>query len=175
MSTSALELETAMQEALRRMQEAGCAFADARFYADDSSESLFLRDGNLEGNSAEQECGIGVRVLCDGAWGFAATADLAAIPACFDARAGEQPRGGALAGLSQRSRPAAGRCAAAYRSPVERDPFEVPLAEKLALLRDIDAAAAGAACRPPLCLRCNSSAAMCVTGTARAPRWSAGR
>ncbi len=138
MSTSALSLEAAIQDALRRMQEAGCAFADVRFYADDSSEFLYLRDGNMEGNSGRQECGLGVRVLCDGAWGFAATAELNGLSACFERALANSRAAARLPGF--RKDPGAARpTRGSYKSPVERDPSEVPLAEKLALLQQIDA------------------------------------
>ena len=137
MSKSA-RLETAIQQALRRMRAAGCAFADVRFYADDDGEDLFLRDGNLEGNSSGYESGLGVRVLCDGAWGFAATAELDALPACFDRALANSRASARLPGFPKdpgAPRPTRG----SYKSPVLRDPTEVPLAEKLDLLRQVDA------------------------------------
>jgi TldD protein len=126
------------------MKAAGCSFADARFYDEDRTESLFMRDGNLEGNNGSLERGIGVRVLCDGAWGFAAAAELGAIPAVFDRALANARAAAKLPGFPKTmgdARPVKGE----YRPPVGRDPFDVPLAEKLELLKGIDAALAGPA------------------------------
>lgn len=123
---------------LRRMQDAGGSFADARYYEAGDAEALMFNDGNLESNSSSRERGIGVRVLYNGAWGFAATADLSAIPACF-ARALANSRAAArLPGFPKDMGPAAA-VAGAYHAPVQQDPFAVPLAEKLAFLREVDA------------------------------------
>ena len=142
MSIRVAEVEAIVLQALREMEEAGCTFADARLYDDDANEVLLLYDGNPEGNSARQERGIGVRVLADGAWGFAATADLTAIPATF-ARALANSRAAArLPGFRKDLGPAQ-PTRGSYRSPVVRDPFEVPLKEKLAFLQEVDAALQG--------------------------------
>ncbi len=120
-----------------RMLSAGCSFADARFYDEDRYQRVVLYDGNLESNTSRYERGIGVRVLKDGAWGFAATANLEAIPACFDRALANARAAAQLLGFQKDMGPAQtikGR----YRPPVERDPFEVPLAEKLEFLKGID-------------------------------------
>lgn len=132
-------LSARVRDEMRRMADAGCCFADARLYDDDSSERLTFHDGNLEGNEAHAERGIGVRVLCDGAWGFAATANLGTIASCFDRALANARAAAHLPGFPREcglAQPITGQ----YRSPVVRDPFEVPLREKLALLREIDGA-----------------------------------
>jgi TldD protein len=139
MTTTIASLAAAVQDEQRRMLSAGCCFADARLYDDDSTESLTYYDGNLESNAAQGERGIGVRVLYNGAWGFAATADLSAVPACFDKALSNARAAAQLPGFP-RDCGAAQPVTGSYRSPVVRDPFEVPLKDKLALLRDIDAA-----------------------------------
>ncbi len=143
MSIRVSEVEKIVQGALLQMGEAGCSFADARLYDDDANELLLLYDGNAEGNSARQERGIGVRVLYDGAWGFAATADLSAIPACF-ARALSNSRAAARLPGFRKDLGSAQATHGNYSSPVERDPFDVPLREKLAWLQQVDAALQGA-------------------------------
>ena len=129
---------TAVREQLERMRSAGCSFADARFYDEDASQRVVLYDGNLESNNRGLERGIGVRVLFQGAWGFAATADLGAIPACFDRALANARAAAGLPGFPRDmgpAQPAKGE----YRAPVVKDPFDVPLAEKLAFLTAIDA------------------------------------
>ncbi|HRY61880.1 MAG TPA: DNA gyrase modulator, partial [Candidatus Fermentibacter sp.] len=60
---------------IARMAAAGAEYSDARFFADDRSETLVLYDGNLEGNDTTFQTGTGVRVLWGGAWGFSASSD----------------------------------------------------------------------------------------------------
>lgn len=133
------QVETAVRRALQEALAGGCEFADARFFAEAASEALVFNDGNLESNSAGLERGIGVRVLCGGAWGFAATADLAAIPACFAQALANSRAAARLPGFCKQMG-AAAPVHGQYAAPVARDPLAVPLAEKLALLRDLDAA-----------------------------------
>src|SRR6266702_5318302 len=90
---------------------------------------------------AESE-GIGVRVLVNGAWGFACDRRLtaegareAAIRACTFARAAAGKHSRALTPIE----PQNGR----YESPVERDPFAVSLADKVNLCLRADEALAG--------------------------------
>ena len=111
---------------------AGASYADARAVvrrvARRSDEERPRRDVS----DVESE-GIGVRVLVDGAWGFAGDRPPrrrrrrdAALRACEFARAAPGRHRDAR---SRRSR----RTAARYRTPVERDPFAVPLTEKIDL------------------------------------------
>ena len=174
MSQETTAVESAIQDGLQQMRDAGCAFADARLFEDDACEFFLLYDGNPEQNTAQLERGLGVRVLYDGAWGFAATADLTALPACFERALANSRAAARLPGFRKdpgTARPTRG----SYQSPVERDPFEVPLRGKARAAAADRCRAAGAARRAPLRLCCNFSAATCITGTARAPRWSAGR
>lgn len=120
------------------MLDQECSFADARFFDEGAEEYLGFYDGNLESNSGSLERGIGVRVLYQGAWGFAATADLAAIPACFQRALANSQAAARLPGFPKEmgsATPATG----SYRSPVTQDPFAVPLSEKVALLARVDA------------------------------------
>ena len=56
-------------------QRAGASWADVRL-VDNAHRSVALRDGRMESSGAERSVGLGVRVIADGAWGFAATAEL---------------------------------------------------------------------------------------------------
>jgi TldD protein len=92
----------------------------------------------------EKSAGIGVRVLVDGAWGFAAAPLTdAGVPARTAERAIAVARAGA--GIGPRTvlpprPPASGR----YQTEVAQDPFAVPAAERDALLAAAIAAAAEA-------------------------------
>jgi len=122
---------------LSQMTAKGCSYADARLYDENHNERLILYDGNLESNAGSFERGIGVRVLNQGAWGFAATADLGSIAACFEQAFANASAAAKLRGFRVDmgpAKPVKGK----YRPPVEKDPFGVPLAEKLDFLKRVD-------------------------------------
>ena len=116
-------------------------YADARFVRT-QSERLATRNGEVDQASFEDSEGIGVRVRVGGAWGFAAVrgtakadAEEALERALAIAAAQPTAPGAALADEP----PAIGT----YTSPAERDPFEVPLDDKLAVLAEADAGLSG--------------------------------
>ena len=111
-------------------------YADARVVALDT-ESLTVRNQEMEGIDRATSQGLGIRVLVDGYWGFAATARLdeadiertAALATRIAKAAARLPREPVeLAPVE----PATGR----YQTPVQQDPFTVPLEEKVALLME---------------------------------------
>ena len=119
--------ETAVEAALAE----GASYADARAVVR-RSQSVRTKNGRVEDvNDVESE-GIGVRVLVGGAWGFACDRRLdetgareaAGRAAAFaSASPGNHDRG--LAPVEPHS--------GSYRTPVERDPFDVSLSDKVEL------------------------------------------
>src|SRR5580700_7900359 len=61
--------------ALNIATQRGASYADARI-ADDRSRALSTKNGKVGGASDSESFGVGVRVIVDGAWGFAASDDL---------------------------------------------------------------------------------------------------
>jgi TldD protein len=125
-------LQDLMDSAGRRAE-----YADARFVRT-RAEKLSTRNGALDQLDTHESEGIGVRVRVGGAWGFAAArgGDRRDAEAALEralAVAGAQPaaNGAALAPEP----PAAGF----WQNPVERDPFAVPVEDKLAVLSATDA------------------------------------
>ncbi|MBK5305833.1 MAG: TldD/PmbA family protein [Frankiaceae bacterium] len=134
--------------ALAEVTRLGVEHADVRARQEDS-ESVQVRDDVVEGVSHGSSSGVGIRVIHDGAWGFAATSDgsadavrRAAQQAVEVARASAMVRGrdGARAQLDERQ-PSVGT----YTTPHERDPLEVPLSEKVDHLMSATATARDAA------------------------------
>ncbi len=112
-------------------------YADARFVRT-QRERLSTRNGAVDQVEAVDSEGIGVRVRVGGSWGFAAvrgsersSAEAALERALAVAAAQPASRGSALT----QEPPAVGR----YESPAERDPFDVPLEDKLGVLWAADA------------------------------------
>src|SRR5258707_15076063 len=64
-------VEWALDLAVRR----GASYADARI-VDERSRSLATKNGKVGHASDSESQGIGIRVLANGAWGFAASKDL---------------------------------------------------------------------------------------------------
>ncbi len=127
-----------IESALEAARLAGAGYADARV-VDASHEEVQVASGRVEAVERSDSFGIGVRVLCDGAWGFASTRDVTATTAAEVARqAVAIARASALViGEPVRLAPVepevgtwSGACAT--------DPFGVPLEDKLALLLAAD-------------------------------------
>jgi TldD protein len=110
-----------MSEALEILQEvvgASDGFVEARYHGK-SSRAIGVEKGTVERTQFRQRSGVGVRVLADGAWGFASTGTLepAAIRAAI-----ESARAGARAGASHRKE----RIAELPRTELARGSFDLP-------------------------------------------------
>src|SRR5271155_813595 len=68
-------MKTAAIQALAAATVRGVSYADARVVSI-RNRSLTSKNGRVGHASESESLGIGVRVLADGAWGFAASADL---------------------------------------------------------------------------------------------------
>jgi TldD protein len=118
-------------EALAVAASAGAEYADARAVLR-RTQWVSTKNGQVDAVTDAESEGIGVRVLVRGAWGFACDRRLtlegardAAARACAFARASS-------AGHTRELVPAAAR-GGTYATPVEHDPFAVPLADKIEL------------------------------------------
>jgi TldD protein len=121
--------------ALAAATASGASYADLRVHRL-NNEILQLRDGELETAVTTREVGLAVRVIVDGTWGFASHAELSADVAADTARRAVQVAR-TLAALNAERIELAGE--PVYRdvtwvSSYLVDPFEVPTAEKIALL-----------------------------------------
>ncbi|MBN1424058.1 TldD/PmbA family protein [Candidatus Fermentibacteria bacterium] len=126
-----------IEEGISRVMDQGASYADVRFHPEDVSESLVMYDGNLENNETLQQSGLGVRVLWGGAWGFAASSDLCRIGECFARSLANARTAASLVALPlDMGRMSPHR--SAFASPVEIDPFSVPVGERVGLLRRMD-------------------------------------
>jgi TldD protein len=120
--------------ALDTASQQGAAYADIRV-VERRAESITVRNQNVEGLTAEETLGFGVRVIVDGYWGFAGSyqmtleeADRVAARAVAIARASARA-GGPRANIGPRE-----VHVDSYRTPIQIDPFSVSLDDKIALL-----------------------------------------
>lgn len=124
---------------------AGAAYADVRAVTEEV-ESVAVQDQRVDGVEHRTTRGLGVRVLVDGAWGFAGTARLDR-PSVLAAAATAAELARAAAGLRREPVRLAPSevVTATYRTPLVTDPFAVGVEDKLQLLFAATAAAAGTA------------------------------
>ena len=125
-------------EALDAAVSRGVQYADVRV-VQQRTERIQTRDGALDSAGEMHDSGFGVRVLVDGAWGFAASVgtDRSRIPSVV----GAAVEAGRAAAIVQARRVELAACKPAvdtYRNSVSRDPFSVPLAEKQALALELE-------------------------------------
>ncbi|HEV2887541.1 MAG TPA: TldD/PmbA family protein [Jatrophihabitans sp.] len=131
----ALPLEGLANAALTRADELGADDASVRILRTRTGR-LRLRDGIVQAATDSVDTGLGVRLVHDGAWGYAATMDLSTAAA---ARAAEQAVAVARACRPLRRSPVilAGEAVhprAVWVSSYDIDPFDVPEGERVALL-----------------------------------------
>ncbi len=129
------DLHETVLEAIRRR---GAEYGDVRF-TERKDETVRVKNGSVEAVTAMESAGFGVRVLCDGAWGFCASSEVSAEEVV---RVAEEAV--AIARASARERHEAVQLAPVkptvdtYRTPVRQDPFEVKLEDRIALLLEAE-------------------------------------
>jgi TldD protein len=119
----------------------GATYADVRVVSR-RDESIAIKSRRVEGVASGESEGFGIRVLVDGAWGFASSHNV--DPKEADRIAGEAVRIARASATALRTPvalddrpPASGR----YETPVQQDPFDVPLETKIGDLLAADEAA----------------------------------
>lgn len=121
-------------QAIDVARSAGAQYADARV-GRYRRQSLSTRERQITGVSDAETYGIGIRTLVDGAWGFAATADLSKDGVARCAR--EAARLSRAAKKAMRKPVELAPVSAVkgtWVTPIARDPIDVPIEEKVALL-----------------------------------------
>jgi len=121
--------------ALDAAKRAGASYADVRINRN-RTQSVGTRERRITGFQDGETFGFGVRVLANGAWGFAASRELTLDEVERVARqAVAQARANAVTlkhpvELAPVDPVRDGR----WRAPIQTDPFDVPVEEKVALL-----------------------------------------
>jgi TldD protein len=132
-AADAAALDLAMT-ALDAARASGASYADVRI-GRYRAQRIVTRERQVSSVSDEESYGLGVRTLVDGCWGFAATSTMT--------RPAVQAAAREAAALSRAARAVHGRrvelapvapVIGTWMTPVRRDPLDVPLEEKIALL-----------------------------------------
>jgi TldD protein len=137
-------MDDLIERALDAATGSGASYADVRVI-EHETELLTVKNGALAAATTDRSAGFGVRVLVDGAWGFASSQDISPAEMERVARQavaiGRASRlGGGVGVVLDDTPPARGR----WATPFVEDPFAVPLEEKLRILFEADAAMATA-------------------------------
>jgi TldD protein len=125
--------------ALNVAAQRGASYADSRIVAQ-RSRSLTTKNGKVGGVSDAESIGLSVRVIADGAWGFAASAGFSrdAIEATA-ARAVEIARASARVKKQDIRLAPEDPIVAEWSTPYQIDPFTVSVEQNIDLLLKIDA------------------------------------
>ena len=128
--------------ALNAAKKAGASYADVRIgrYL---SQSLMTRETRVQNIANNESFGVGIRVLVNGTWGFAATNEVTkdgmvkcANRAALLAKANSKLQKGPVKlapqkGLGERS----------WKTPIQKNAFEIPVKEKVDLLMKVNSEA----------------------------------
>ena len=127
--------------ALNTADQRGASYADVRI-ANDRSRALSTKNGTVAGASDSESFGIGVRVIAEGAWGFAASDDLSrtavdatAARAVDIAKASSRVKQRDLQLVPEKP------VTAEWTTPFQIDPFTTSVEQNIDLLLKINAQA----------------------------------
>ena len=125
--------------ALQKAKEAGAEYADIRII-DSKTESVRVKNGAVTGVSSRENKGFGIRVLIDGAWGFASSSKVTpeeiarvAENAAAVARASAMVKRGEGVKLSPVE-----SVEATWKTTYKEDPFDVKPEDRIELLLEAD-------------------------------------
>jgi TldD protein len=138
-----LEREALCERVIESALAAGARYVEARVVRR-TRETLAYRAGDLELSNVYRDVGIGIRALYENGWGYSGTNVLTGPALDRAARAAvESARATAISAKRDVFVPEA--VSGTYKTPMERDPFEVSLAEKTALFAEAHARMGGVA------------------------------
>jgi TldD protein len=124
--------------ALNLAQVQGASYADMRIVRRET-QTISVKNGVVQTLSLDSTQGFGVRVIADGAWGFASSYQLEdAEVDRITSLAVQTAKASALAKEKDVDIGPSEVHVDNYRTPVEIDPFSVPLNDKVSLLLETD-------------------------------------
>jgi TldD protein len=131
-------LKDIAQRALDSADAAGAQYADVRVEHKEL-QTIAVKNGTVEAITDEQSQGFGIRVLVEGAWGFASSSQMTSQEIDRIAQlAVSIARASVLAKRRAVRLGSPVKTVGSYRTMVTRDPFSVSLDEKIKLLLEAD-------------------------------------
>jgi TldD protein len=126
--------------ALNQAQVQGATYADIRIVST-TTQALVVKNGVVEAVEIKESQGFGVRVIADGAWGFASSSILSGPEVDrVTALAVQIARASALTRREPVRLDPPRRIIATYATPIQKNPFSIPVEQKLEVLLAADAA-----------------------------------
>ena len=133
-----MDIKGKVLETIDYLKSKGATYGDIRFVRTET-ESLRVRDLAVDSIVRDTTQGFGIRVIADGAWGFAATSTVSAGALRKAAtRALQIARASALSRREPVQLAEAEPVQASWRSPCVTDPFDVKLGRKLDMLLQVN-------------------------------------
>jgi TldD protein len=128
-------METLLKKVLQQAVEMGADYADVRFCSQ-KKESIQVKNSEVLGVDFHTDYGCGLRVLLDGSWGFASNPDIESEEKMLTMveRAVEQAKAAASVSPVKMELAKKEIYEDSWKSDYKKDPFEVPLEEKIELL-----------------------------------------
>ena len=145
-TTLDVAIKKAMADAaLQAARDAGASYCDVRIgrYL---QQFVVTREDKVQNVVNTESTGVGVRVIANGAWGFAATSDLSTTGVANAARqaAAIAKANSSLQTTPVQLAPVKGFGEVSWRTPIVKNAMEVPVKEKVDLLLGVNAAAMAA-------------------------------
>jgi TldD protein len=127
-----------VEQALNSAKDKGASYADIRI-EEIEEENLSVKSGAVELIEKSTDFGFGIRVIANGSWGFAASADLSPESIEKTSRlAVEVAKASSKVKNKDMVLSPLAKTVDSYKTPVVTDPFSIPLKEKLDYLLHID-------------------------------------
>ncbi len=130
------QMESWLKHIMQTCTSKGAQYADVRFMV--TAEEIYrVQDGNISKMVANVSNGFGLRVLCDGYWGFCARSGYAPVERAVEA-AVTLSKAAALSGAHPVELTPLTAQRGTYVSPVKVHPIDVPVEKKIELLLEAD-------------------------------------
>ena len=134
--------KTLADAALNAATGSGATYCDVRVgrYL---RQFVITREDRVQNVVNTESTGVGVRVIADGAWGFAATNDMTveAVAQAAKQAVAIAKANATIQTVPVRLAPVKGVGEVSWKTPIKKNAMEVPLKEKADLLLDVNAAA----------------------------------
>lgn len=128
--------------ALNTAKSNGATYTDVRIgrYL---NQFLFTREKNVQNIANTESFGVGIRVIAAGTWGFSATNDVTpdGIKKCAETAVAIAKANAIMQKEPVILAPVKGAGEVSWETPISKNPFEIPVADKIDLLLSVNAAA----------------------------------
>jgi TldD protein len=144
LSTGGIGIDTAAKKtlsdvALNTAKSKGATYADVRIgrYL---NQFMFTREKQVQNIVNTESFGVGVRVIANGTWGFAATSDVTpdGIAKCANTAVAIAKSNAKLQKEPVQLAPQKGVGEVTWKTPIKKNAFEIPVQEKIDLLMNVN-------------------------------------